>query len=102
MPLEYYAEFNQTIFPRIPKGDNTLNREKIIKICDRNLEWLRVNGKICKTAKPVEVFHVDQPDFKEKVMHYIKKDYPFVMRGVDLKCFETMQFDNLMKIAGNN
>jgi len=102
MPLEYYAEFNQTIFPRIPKGDNTLNREKIIKICDRNLEWLRVNGKICKTTKPVEVFHVDQPDFKEKVMHYIKKDYPFVMRGVDLKCFETMQFDNLMKIAGNN
>ena len=28
MPLNYYAEFNNAIFQRIPNGDNTLNREK--------------------------------------------------------------------------
>jgi hypothetical protein len=25
MPLEFYADFNQAIFQRIPTGDNTLN-----------------------------------------------------------------------------
>lgn len=101
MPLEFYADFNQAIFQRIPTGDNTLNKEKVIQICNRNLEWLKRNGKITD-AKQLEVFHVDQPDFKEKVLFYLKNDYPFVMRGIDLKCFKTMRFDNLLKTAGNN
>lgn len=102
MPLEYYADFNKAIFPRIPSGNNTINNEKVIEICDRNLKWLHQNGDIYKTPKQIEIFHVDQPDFKENVLHYLKNDYPFVMRGVELQCFKTMQFENLMKIAGNN
>jgi len=102
MPLEYYADFNKAIFPRIPSGNNTINNEKVIKICDRNLKWLRENGSVYEKPKQIEIFHVDQPDFKKKVIHYLKKDYPFVMRGVELECFHTMQFENLMKIAGNN
>jgi len=101
MPLEYYAEFNKAIFPRIPSGDNTINSKKIIEICNRNLQWLLQNGKIYDKAKSIEVFHVDQIDFKEKIMYYIKNDYPFIIRGANLKCFETMKFENLMKIAGN-
>lgn len=101
MPLEFYADFNQAIFQRIPTGDNTLNKEKVIQICDRNLEWLKRNRKI-NEAKQLEVFHVNQPDFKEKVLFYLKNDYPFVMRGIDLTCFQTMRFDNLLKTAGNN
>lgn len=34
-------------------------------------------------------------------MFHIKNDLPFVIRGVELKCFENMRFENLMKIAGN-
>jgi hypothetical protein len=102
MPLEYYADFNKAIFPRIPTGNNTINNEKVIEICDRNLKWLRENGSVYEKPKQIEIFHVDQPDFKKKVMHYLKNDYPFVMRGVELECFHTMQFENLMKIAGNN
>ena len=46
IPLKYYAEFNKAIFDRIPTGDNTLNNEEVMRICDRNLEWLRKNGEI--------------------------------------------------------
>ena len=101
LPLEYYAEFNKAIFPRIPSGNNTLNQEEVIKICDRNLEWLRKNREICNSPTKIEVIYVNTPNFKEKVMTYIKKDYPFVIRGLDLKCFTTMRFKQLMKIAGN-
>jgi hypothetical protein len=102
MPLEYYADFNKAVFPRIPAGDNKINSELMIEICDRNLNWLIRNGKIYEKAKQIEIFHVDQPDFKEKVMYCLKNDYPFVMRGVELQCFENMRFENLIKIAGNN
>ena len=102
MPLEYYAEFNKAIFDRIPTGDNTLNNEEVMRICDRNLEWLRKNGEIYDKPKKIEVLYVDQRDFKEKVLYYVKNDYPFVMRGVDLTCFKTMRYDTLMKKAGNN
>jgi len=102
MPLEYYADFNKAVFPRIPAGDNKINSELMIEICDRNLNWLIRNGKIYEKAKQIEIFNVDQPDFKEKVMYCLKNDYPFVMRGVELQCFENMRFENLIKIAGNN
>jgi hypothetical protein len=102
MPLEYYAEFNKAIFDRIPGGDNTLNSEEVIRICDRNLEWLIKNGEIYDKPKKIEVLYIDRQDFKEKVLYYVKNDYPFVMRGLDLKCFETMRYDALMKKAGNN
>jgi hypothetical protein len=102
MPLNYYAEFNKAIFPRIPSGDNTLNMENVKNICDKNFRWLQKNGTVHSKPKGIAVFHVNQPDFKEKIMQYIKNDYPFVIRGVNLKCFETMQIDNIMKIAGNN
>ena len=29
MPLEFYADFNKAIFPRIPTGDNDLNKDEI-------------------------------------------------------------------------
>jgi len=102
MPLEYYADFNKAVFSRIPTGDNKINSERIIEICDRNLKWLIRNGKIYDKPKPIEIFYVDQPDFKEKVMYCLKNDYPFVMRGVELQCFENMRFENLIKMAGNN
>ena len=101
MPLEFYAEFNKTIYPRISSGDKSINKNEIIRICDRNLEWLKRNGTPSR-PKQIEILHVDQPDFKEKVAFYLKNDFPFVMRGVDLKCFETMQFDNLLKTVGDN
>ena len=41
MPLEFYADFNKSIFNRIITGNNTLNKEEVIKICDRNLDWLK-------------------------------------------------------------
>jgi len=102
LPLKYYAEFNKAIFPRISSGNNTLNQEEVIKICDRNLEWLRKNREICSSPTKIEVIYVNTPNFKEKVMTYIKKDYPFVIRGLDLKCFTTMRFKQLMKVAGNH
>ena len=101
LPLKYYAEFNKGIFQRISSGNNTLNKEEVIRICDRNLEWLQKNREICNSPTKIEVIYVNTPNFKEKVMNYMKKDYPFVIRGLDLKCFTTMTFNNLMKIAGN-
>jgi len=101
MPLDYYAEFNKAIFPRIPKGENTLNSEKIKSICNRNLEWLKKYG-IHQRAKKIPVFNVNDADFKQNVMHCIQNDFPFVMRGIELQCFKTMRFENLLKIAGNN
>ena len=35
-------------------------------------------------------------------MYCLRNDYPFVMRGVELQCFENMRFENLIKMAGNN
>ena len=79
LPLEYYAEFNKAIFPRISSGNNTLNQEEVIKICDRNLEWLRKNREMCHSPTKIEVIYVNTPNFKEKVMKYMKNDYPFVI-----------------------
>ena len=104
LPLKYYAEFNKAIFPRIPTGDNTLNRDEIIRICDRNLRWLEKNGKICDYPTKIEIIDAKDakdPNFKVKVMFYIKNNYPFVMRGLNLECFDTIRFENLLKIAGN-
>jgi hypothetical protein len=101
MPLDFYADFNRSIFNRIPSGNNRLNNNEIMEICDRNLEWLNKNGEINK-VKQLEVIHVNQHDFKEKVMFYLKNDYPFVMRGIDLECFENMKFDNLLKTSSNH
>jgi hypothetical protein len=101
MPLDYYSEFNKAIFPRIPKGENTLNSEQIKSICNRNLEWLKKYG-IHQRAKKIPIFHANDVDFKQNVMHCIQNDFPFVMRGIELKCFETMRFENLLKIAGDN
>lgn len=102
MPIEYYAEFNKAIFPRISSGDNNLNKEQIKKICDRNLTWLQTNGNTYNKVKKIDVFYINEPNFKKNVMFHIKNNLPFVIRGVNLDCFETMKFDNLMKIAGNN
>lgn len=102
MPLEFYADFNKAIFPRIPSGDNTLNSEEVIRICDRNLEWLKKNGEICVEPVKVEIIHTGDHNFKKKVMNHIKNDLPFVIRGVELQCFTTMRYNELMKTAGNN
>jgi hypothetical protein len=102
LPLSHYAEFNKAIFPRIPSGENTINREMVIDICERNLQWLKQNAKICREPKTLEVLHVDSPDFKTKVMAYLHKDHPFIMRGVNLKCFETMRLDKLIEKVGND
>ena len=102
MPLEFYADFNKAIFERIPTGDNSLNKQTVIKICDRNLKWLKENSQEFKTPIQLEVINVSSPDFKNKVMTYLKSNYPFVIRGAQLKCFETMKFDRLMEKVGNN
>lgn len=102
MPLEFYAEFNKAVSQRIPTGENNINKEEVIKICDRNLKWLSENGKVFQKPIQIEIIHVDSPDFKSKIMNYIKNDYPFVIRGVNLKCFETMRFEKLMKKVGHN
>jgi hypothetical protein len=101
MPLEYYAEFNKYIFDRIPNGNKDINKNKIINICNRNLEWLKQNGNY-KKPKEIPVFYINDHNFKKNVMYNLKNDLPFVMRGIDLKCFESMRFENLMKVAGNN
>lgn len=102
MPLSYYADFNKAIYTRIPSGNNNLNKEEIIRICDRNLEWLKQNGKITYKATSIVILHKNDPNFKDKVMFYIKHDFPFVMRGIELSCFTSMRFDKLMETAGNN
>jgi hypothetical protein len=102
MPLSYYADFNKAIYPRIPSGNNDLNKEEIIRICDRNLEWLKQNGKIIDKARSIVILHKNDPNFKDKVMFYIKHDFPFVMRGIELSCFTSMRFNKLMETAGNN
>lgn len=102
MPLEYYAEFNKAVFPRVPSGDNTLNTEEVRRICDRNLAWLQKNGKICTTPKKVDILYANSPDFKQNVITYIKKDIPFVIRGLDLTCFTNMRFDKLLEKVGEN
>ena len=101
MPLSFYAEFNKAISSRISSGNNSLNKEKIISICDRNLNWLKKNKEICHCPTKIEILYVDSTHFKEKVMQHIKNNYPFVIRGLNLKCFQTMRFNELMKIAGN-
>ncbi len=102
MPLEYYGEFNEAIYPRIPVGDNTINREQVIRICDRNLRWLQENARPAAAAKQIPVLRVTDADFKSKVIFYVKNNYPFVMRGVNLECFENMRFDKLMGKIGDN
>lgn len=101
MPLEFYAEFNKAIFKRIPSGDNSINRDQVIKICDRNLKWLTENSNTFDNPIQIEILYLDSPDFKFKVMEYLKNDYPFVIRGLHLKCFETMKFDRLMEKVGD-
>ena len=101
MPLEYYAEFNKAIYPRIPVGNNELNKKEVIRICDRNLEWLKQNGKICNKPTPIEIIYKTDPEFKNKVLNHVKNNYPFVMRGVELTCFKTMRYDKLMETAGD-
>jgi hypothetical protein len=102
MPLGFYSEFNKAIFNRINTGDNTINRDVVIRICNRNLEWLRLNKDII--LKPIELntLYYGSPDFSKKVQFYIENDIPFVMRGIKLKCFETMRFDKLLEKVGNN
>lgn len=102
MPLEFYADFNNAIFKRIPTGDNYINKDEIIKICDRNLKWLTENGKIFDKPIQIEILYIDSSDFKNKMMSYLKNNYPFVIRGVNLKCFETMRFNKLIEKVGNN
>ena len=102
MPLEYYADFNNYIFDRIPNGKNELNKDKIINICNRNLDWLQKNGNMYKTPNKIPILYINEPDFKKKVMYNLKNDLQFVMRGVELKCFENMRYENLMNVAGNN
>ena len=70
MPLEFYAEFNQSIFSRIPSGNNNINKPEIIKICDRNLHWLQKNGKKCIHPTKIDILYVNTPHFKEKMMTY--------------------------------
>lgn len=101
MPLQFYAEFNKAIFPRIPSGDNALNREEIIKICDRNLNWLKKNGEVFDKPIKIEILNKDSPDFNRKLMNYLKNDYPFVIRGVTLQCFNTMRFNKLLEKVGD-
>jgi hypothetical protein len=102
MPLEFYSEFNKEIFNRIPTGDNNINKDKVIKICDRNLKWLNENGKVFDTPIQIEILNIDSHDYKEKMKNYLTNNYPFVIRGATLKCFETMKFDKLMEKVGNN
>jgi Cupin-like domain len=102
MPLEYYADFNKAIYPRIPSGDNNLNTEKIKQICERNLLWLRKNSNQNPDPIKIDIIYVDDPKFKQKALQYVKNDYPFVMRGVRLRCFTTMRFNKLLETAGNN
>ena len=102
MPLEYYAEFNRAIYPRIPSGDNTLNMAEIKRICRRNLRWLQQNRKANPDPIKIDIIYVNEPKFKQKALEYVKNDYPFVMRGVKLQCFKTMRFDKLLETAGNN
>lgn len=102
MPLEYYAEFNKAIFNRIPTGDNNINKDEVIKICDRNLKWLTENGKVFDKPIQIEILYINSSDFKNKMMKLLKNDYPFVIRGADLTCFQTMKFDRLMEKVGND
>jgi hypothetical protein len=102
MPLEFYADFNKAIFPRIPSGDNNINKEEIIKICDRNLKWLEKNGKIFDKHIPIEILDINSSDFKYKMINYLKNNYPFVIRGTNLRCFETMRFNKLIEKVGDN
>jgi hypothetical protein len=66
------------------------------------LKWLQENGEICDTPINIEILYSNSPDFKTKVMKYMKDDYPFVMRGVELKCFETMRFDKFFFLSSRN
>jgi Cupin-like domain len=102
MPLEFYSDFNKAIFQRIPSGNNALNKENVIKICNRNLNWLIQNKQ--EPAKPIqlEILNYGSENFSKKVKHYMDNNYPFVMRGLTLKCFETMQFDKLLEKVGEN
>jgi hypothetical protein len=102
MPLNFYADFNKAIFPRIPKGENDVNHSEIIKICDRNLKWLIEKGSICDKPIQIDILDIHSPDSKYKWMTHLKNDYPFVIRGADLKCFETMRFDKLLNKVGND
>ena len=102
MPLDFYADFNKAIFPRIPSGDNNINKEEIIKICDRNLKWLEKNGKIFDKHIQIEILDINSSDFKYKMINYLKNNYPFVIRGTNLKCFETMRFNKLIEKVGND
>jgi len=102
MPLNFYADFNKAIFPRIPNGENNVNHAEIIKICDRNLKWLIEKGSICDKPIQIDILDIHSPDSKYKWMTHLKNDYPFVIRGADLKCFETMRFDKLIEKNGKD
>jgi hypothetical protein len=102
MPLEFYADFNKAVFERIPSGNNKINETEIIKICDRNLDWLRKNGKKWEKATQIEIIDFHTENSKEKIVNLLKKDKPFVIRGIKLKCFETMKFDKLIEKNGKD
>lgn len=98
MPLEYYADFNKAVFPRVPSGNMELNKTEIINICDRNLEWLRKHGTIAK-AKPIPILDYNDPSSQSKVIMYIKNKVPFVIRHFKMEVHQSMRLDKLLEIA---
>jgi Cupin-like domain len=98
MPLEYYGECNKELFPRISSGNNKLHRERIISICDRNLEWLQTYAQPVIHPQQVTVVRWNET---ETISRLLQKDVPFVIRGMELQCFTTMQLNHMIEMAGN-
>jgi hypothetical protein len=99
MPLEYYADFNKAIYPRVYSGNNEINKQKIIEICDRNLQWLEKNGEPVSAAEQIPILDYDDSETQSKVLSYIEKKVPFVIRNFHMNVHDNLKLDKLMEIS---
>ncbi len=97
LPIDFYKQFNQLIYPRITNGDNNLNQAKIKSLCNQMLKY-SINNKVTNgKSLSLPILDANSSNFNILIKQYISKDIPFVIRNLKLSIFENYTFDSLLK-----
>ena len=95
---EHYIKFHYAIQPRISSGNNKINIEQMKTICDEMLNYAIKNNLPRGKKNNLPIISIKDSNHKIKILEYIKKDFPFVIRDLDLDVFNNMKFNNIIKL----
>lgn len=101
IPLSFYKDFNYAISKRVFTTDNDDNVDGIRKCCDSILKYIKENNIPEAKPKPLPIVSMNDDKCREKVLYYVDKNIPFVLRDTKLEVFENMKFDKIMKLFEN-